>query len=413
MLDCPPGEAHPHFRERKMDRRQFLYGGTAGLTLASMPSSRLLAQATPLFDPVGAIVPIRATPDRIFRTTVCLRPFRAVGPRLDAERIGHKLVVHNYGHGGSGWSLSWGSAQVVVAKAMEQSPREIAVIGAGALGLTAAITAQRAGAKVTIYTKDRFPNVRSARATGSWTPDSRIAMADAVGPEFGELWSRMAHSSYAMWQSYIGLPGNPVEWNDRYVLSDVPMAQFREAMHATEVSGFAHYADRIADITPKPQELPTGSHPFATAYATRNSQMMFNVADLAHQLTTDFLLAGGTIETAEFFEPHDLTRLKQNVIINCTGYGARALFRDESIVPVRGQIAWLLPQAGANYGLYYKTVSVLARRDGIVVQDMGVDDRFGFNDANETPDIAAARTSVDVLAEVFAPRLPAAVRRPT
>ena len=47
--------------------------------------------------------------------------------------------------------------------------------------------------------------------------------------------------------------------------------------------------------------------------------------------------------------PADLSQLPQKVIINCTGYGARALWQDESIVPVRGQIAWLIPQPEVNY----------------------------------------------------------------
>jgi hypothetical protein len=109
--------------------------------------------------------------------TVCLRPFRAAGPRLDVERVGDKAVVHNYGHGGSGWSLSWGSSSIAVEKAMAAGERDVAVIGCGALGLTSAILLQRAGAKVTIYAKERPPEVRSARATGSWTPDSRIAQS--------------------------------------------------------------------------------------------------------------------------------------------------------------------------------------------------------------------------------------------
>ncbi|MFV4649235.1 FAD-dependent oxidoreductase, partial [Mycobacterium tuberculosis] len=87
--------------------------------------------------------------DRLFDISVCLRPFRAAGPRLDTEQVGDALVVHNYGHGGSGWSLSWGSGTIAVEKAMASSPREIAVVGCGALGLTAAILAQAAGAKVT------------------------------------------------------------------------------------------------------------------------------------------------------------------------------------------------------------------------------------------------------------------------
>jgi len=392
-----------------MDRRHFLHRGALGLGVTALVApGRLLAQATaPVFDPIGPITPIRALPDRLFRITVCLRPFRAAGPRIETERVGRKLVVHNYGHGGSGWSLSWGSAAIAIGQAMQASPKEIAVIGAGALGLTAALTAQRAGAKVTIYARERFPEVRSARATGSWTPDSRVAMANAVGPEFAARWSRMAHDSYAAWQGYVGLPGDPVGWNDRYTLSDLPPDEMRAALRASEVTGFAHYSELVSDISPRSQVFGPGTHPFATRYALRNSQMMFNVANLAHLLTSDFLAAGGRIETAEFHEPSDLGRLKEKVIVNCTGYGARALFRDESVLPVRGQIAWLLPQAGVDYGLFYDNVSVLARRDGIVVQDMGPNDGFGFNDGNETADRAAAEASVRTIARLFGGQRPA------
>ncbi|MGI4853615.1 MAG: FAD-dependent oxidoreductase [Janthinobacterium lividum] len=140
------------------------------------------APTLPFYDMPGAIVPIRADLDRIFRITVCLRPFRAAGPRFDVEKVGNKTIVMNYGHGGSGWSLSWGSADLAVRKAMEAAPgqRDIAIIGAGALGLTAALTAQRMGYSVTIYAKERPPYVRSARATGSWTPDSRVALTGAA-----------------------------------------------------------------------------------------------------------------------------------------------------------------------------------------------------------------------------------------
>ena len=59
-------------------------------------------------------------------------------------------------------------------------------------------------------------------------------------------------------------------------------------------------------------------------------------------------------------------------IRNATGYGARALWKDESIVPIRGQIAWLIPQPEVNYSVFYKNVFILSRRDGILVQDAGV-----------------------------------------
>src|SRR5439155_5808425 len=96
----------------------------------------------------------------------------------------------------------------------------IAIIGCGALGLTSAIMLQRAGAKVTIYAKDRFPEVRSSRATGSWTPDSRVALTASAPSGFGALWEEMARTSFAMYQSYLGMPGSPIEWTDRYSFSD-------------------------------------------------------------------------------------------------------------------------------------------------------------------------------------------------
>jgi D-amino-acid oxidase len=396
-----------------MNRRSFLQSSAAlaglsavGLTgcakkqvVASAPGAPTL----PFYDAVGPITPIRADVDRIFRITVCLRPFRASGPRLDVERLGDKVVVHNYGHGGSGWSLSWGSADVVVRKALDAANgrRELAVIGCGALGMTAALTGQRMGFKVTIYAKERPPYVRSVRATGSWTPDSRIALTSAAAPDFAALWESMARTSFAMYQSYLGTAGTPVEWTDWFFLRDEASGQGAARVQPGVVHDFAHYYDRISDLTPKTQDIPAGATPFPTKYVRRDSSMTFNIAGYARQLMNDFMIAGGLIETREFRSPQDLALLPQPVIINCPGYGARALWSDESIVPVRGQIAWLIPQEGVHYGLSYKGVNVLARRDGIVVQPtLGGEDE-GWNDTNEQPDRAAAVAGVEVIQELY------------
>jgi hypothetical protein len=44
--------------------------------------------------------------DRMISLKACLRPFRPKGLSIEIERIGKKAIVHSYGHGGSGWSLS-------------------------------------------------------------------------------------------------------------------------------------------------------------------------------------------------------------------------------------------------------------------------------------------------------------------
>lgn len=41
-----------------------------------------------------------------------LRPYRAESIRVESETINGKQIVHNYGHGGAGLSLCWGSAHM-------------------------------------------------------------------------------------------------------------------------------------------------------------------------------------------------------------------------------------------------------------------------------------------------------------
>ena len=51
---------------------------------------------------------------RVLRERVGLRPFRKSGVRLEAGKLSDsRTVIHNYGHGGSGFTLSWGCAENV------------------------------------------------------------------------------------------------------------------------------------------------------------------------------------------------------------------------------------------------------------------------------------------------------------
>ncbi|MBX3480558.1 MAG: FAD-dependent oxidoreductase [Caulobacter sp.] len=406
-------------------RRAVLAGlgglGVAGLggCVTARPASPPLA-APPLVAPprprfvTPPLAPIAMRPDRITKITVCLRPFREAGPRLDVERVGDKRVVHNYGHGGSGWSLAWGSSSIAAGKALEGGTREVAVIGCGALGLTSALLLQRAGAKVTIYAADRTPYTRSARATGTWSPDSRIADADKVDAAFPALWDQMARTSYAAYQTYLGLPGDPVQWTDRYSLfdaADTTPPPLDPALVAPDREGqpdIRFFEAALPGLAPRSHALSPQEHPFAAARARMGVGMQFNVAELAHLLTSDFLREGGRIETMTFHTPADLARLKEPVVVNCTGYGARALWNDRTVTPVRGQIAWLAPQPEVHYGVYYRHVTVLPRPDGIVVQYLGQSDMWGYGLDEEVPSRPEAEAAIATIAPLFAAASPAA-----
>jgi FAD dependent oxidoreductase len=389
-------------------RRRMLVGTGAALLVSAFDgcASGIRGARSPAASgPVLQLPPVHATTDRITAITVCTRPFRAQGPRLDVEQIGRKTVVHNYGHGGSGWSLSWGSSSVAVEKAMATGERDIAVIGCGALGMTSALLLQRAGARVTIYAKELPPNVRSSLATGVWSPDSRICFESYATPAFRQLWERMARTSFRTYQTLLGLPADPVEFFDNYVVSDeganVPLPGPPAENARPQFADLQR--ELIGDLVPHEEEFGPGSHPFAARYVRRTPLMMFNLPAYSRMLISDFLTNGGRIVIDEFHSPADFARLPEKALIHATGYGARALFDDQSITPVRGQLARMVPQPEIHYGIQYKTVYFVPRRDGLVFQVVGEDDYYGFGDASAVPDRAEAEFAVKTIAGLFKP----------
>ncbi|ODU85145.1 MAG: D-amino-acid oxidase [Novosphingobium sp. SCN 63-17] len=346
----------------------------------------------------------------------CIRPVRAAGPNLGTQMIGDTLVVHNYGHGGSGWSLSWGSAEVAVGKALSVLPSEIAVVGCGIIGLTTAVVAQRAGLKVTIYTRDVIQRTRSFRAHGSFTPDSRVALSAPAGAGFGDLWEQMTRLSWKGFRSMLGLPGDPVVFQDAFALSDAPpVKKHHDADPAIkgawepgglplQESEWAHYMDRIKDLVPDPVMLEAAENPFPVAYTRRSSEMHFNFPSYAHHLLTEFYQRGGLMVMRDFNDPSQYGQLKEKVVINATGYAARDLWRDKTVFPVRGQTGWLVPQHDASYSLRYKNASLMAKNDGIVVMNNPIDlgEMFGVGDSMELPDPAPILEVMKIVEPIMA-----------
>ncbi len=392
---------------RKLIRHTLALGGLAGLSACAMAPRQSAPSAAK-----APLAPYRLSPERIVDIRCCLRPFRPMGPRLDTETIGDKLVIHNYGHGGSGWSLSWGSADIAVEKARSVLPDTVAVIGCGIIGLSSAIAAQRAGMQVTIYTRDLLPRTRSVRANGRWTPDSRIALTAPAGPGFGQTWERMARFSWKTFLTYVGLPGHPIEFSDYYNLSDGGAAphhadgkgDYASTGMPQSSSEFASYGSRIADINGAPRQLSDADNPFPVRSAKLSSTMMFNFAPYGDLLMSQFRQAGGKIVIREFRTPAELASLPEKVIINCPGYAARDLWKDKTLIPVRGQTGWLVPQAEVKYGLNYRNVALLSKRDGVMIQNIdpqGLGELYGVGDSMELPDRSDTEAAIAVMADLF------------
>ncbi|NRF65571.1 FAD-dependent oxidoreductase [Aquincola sp. S2] len=385
-----------------MHRRDLLLR-SASTALAALPGTHArAADQAAAFAPPAALAPIRARPDRIIDVSVCTRPFRAQGPRIEAERRFGKTIVHNYGHGGSGWSLSWGAAMFALPLLLATRERHIAIVGCGAIGLTMARVAQRAGLRVHIYCKERPPEVRSSAATGMWSPESRLCTLEHATPAFAQQWEAMARSSFKAFQRLLGLPGDPIGWHDGYTLSDIPFDQPLPGNgHSNDEPEYPDLEARIRDLRPRSVVLAPHEHPFRVPHARRYTQMTFNLAAYSRLLLDEFMRDGGEIEQRDFVHLRQFAGLKERTIVNATGYGARALLGDHSIIPVRGQTARLVPQPEVSYGLIYRghNVVVVPRRDGLLVQAQGERD---FGNHNTEPDRGLSEAAVERLGRLFA-----------
>lgn len=383
-------------------RRDFLTRAGAAAVVGAVGGcaldTRRTAGASPLVLP-----PLRIAPDRISAITVCTRPFRAQGPRLEAERRGGKTVIHHYGHGGSGWSLSWGSGHEAMQLALATGERDIAVIGCGAIGLTTAVLLARTGARVTIYAKDLPPFTRSSWATGVYSPDSRIALAEYATPEFRKTWNERARYSYRTYQSLLGLADQPVEYLDSYTVDGGQDAPGADEANKGRPAFAELEGELLADLEPKRRTFPAGTHSVGAHSLRRSTTLMFNLSAYTHLLVSDFRAAGGTLEVTEFTSPADFARLPQKTLVNATGYGARALLNDESVIPVRGQLARTPPQEGIHYGLEYRDSYFVPRRDGFVFQVVGYDDYYGYGNDATAPDRAEAEHAIQTIQSVFPP----------
>ncbi len=65
--------------------------------------------------------------DREIRTVVGLRPFRPAGFVVSSQKVDEKLVVHNYGHGGGGVTLSWGTSELACRELDASGEKSVAV----------------------------------------------------------------------------------------------------------------------------------------------------------------------------------------------------------------------------------------------------------------------------------------------
>ena len=359
-----------------MHRRGFIQ--TAGSTALGLAAAACASRTAPTATPTGNrrrlvnLAPVECSMDRVIRTTVGLRPHRDSGFLLRAERLDDRTIIHHFGHGGAGMSLSWGTASLAADLALAHTGRNAAVIGCGIIGLTSARQLQRRGFDVTIYAKAVPPDTTSNQSQASFTPTAGLVSLERRTPEWDAQFRRAVRIAYLEHQLLAG-QGYGVSWINEYQLfDDLPIL-------APPAARYPLPDDLAVEVRPSPVLLKPGEHPFGSRYATQHPTLRFEPSIYLDALLRDVIRFGGRIVVRPFDTPRDLMSLAEPLIVNCTGLGARALFGDEELVPVKGQLTVLVPQPEVSYMVR----GMLPRVDGITlnggmqqrdVWDMGIDE---------------------------------------
>lgn len=230
--------------------------------------------------------------------------------------------------------MSWGCAhqvrKILINSDLLSSHPDIAVLGAGVIGLTTALLLAELnlGLKITLYADQFSPDTTSDVAGGQWAPSS--VEHEGHDSEFNEI----LKNSWNMHISRGAAYGVTKRFN--YVLhrpnnfdSEVPKSLVKDP----------------ACIEPLP-------FPKLKAKGYRYKTLLVEPPIFLPQLhKTLGKMKGVTFKKVPKFKNRGevFQVCAEKTIINCTGLGSAKLWPDPKLYPVKGQLALLKPQPALDY----------------------------------------------------------------
>jgi glycine/D-amino acid oxidase-like deaminating enzyme len=273
-----------------------------------------------------------------------VRPHRRGGVRLELEAAplraptGNKHLIHNYGHGGAGITLSWGCASVVtellapLIATLRQAnePPRVAILGSGVVGLTSATEIHRKwpALPITVYAKDL-----DLRATTSFIAGGQFEPSGIFHEYEGSEQRKQLFFDYLR------------RSRDRIV--EIQRSPQRLLFGVAERKDYTlDHENRALDVFTPSDVIPPfrrGRLPFdkLDIVGREYTTWLMNPMILLPKLKGDLEAAGVPFQQRHFEGDKDLAALPENILVNCTGYGAKKLMDDPQVVPQRGHLVVL------------------------------------------------------------------------
>jgi len=109
-------------------------------------------------------------------------------------------------------------------------------------------------------------------------------------------------------------------------------------------------------------------------------------------LMQDFEIAGGKVVVRELHDSSEIAALPEKLVFNCTGLGAKALFNDAELTPVKGQLSFLLPQPEVQYSVVYGGgLYMFSRHDGVLLGGTHDEGNWSLDVDNQVRDQIVAK----------------------
>ena len=265
--------------------------------------------------------------DQILRVVAGIRPCRRGGLRLETDQIGSKPLIHNYGHGGCGITLSMGTAIAAgeLLKAVSTPGSSVAVLGAGVVGLTTARQLAQQGYRVSIYAKQTGTQTLSALAGALFLPVGIESQHPDIGKDrFLEI---LQDSKAAL------LKLDPA----RFGIDELPVYE----------PAFACDDDFLFENGTIDPPLPHDRLPLPGPPRSGRSfrSLFIHTLRFLDALLEDVRDAGVEIHERVFTDQSELSTLPEDSVVNCLALGSRALFDDHAMYPARGVLVHMKPQS--------------------------------------------------------------------
>lgn len=243
---------------------------------------------------------------------------------------------------------------------------KIVIVGCGISGLSTAYVLQNEGFEVEIITKDLLENTVSNVAAAIWFPFKAEPMEDVID------WSAMSYDYYYNLKE-IGWKG--IETVDLQILTNdntIPFwADIFPAAHKIEV------------IKAENTTLPKGYN-----FALELQTFVIETPIFMPFLRNKFIEKGGRITKKTIHNFDNFVQKNQdNIVINCTGLGAKTLVNDTELFPIQGQLVKIEKQPLVNRAVFdddeqNAIAYIVPRADALILGGTV----FAYKD-NKTPDL--------------------------